>query len=86
MNSKHKNMSSGGFVERPEWLFVVALICVVAAAVLPVARKIDLGILGTVGVIVGILGAFVLWLQHRNIMDWLRDRKCRRKTNETHDA
>ena len=79
-------MGMEGFVEPPEWLFVVAFLGIAVAVILPIARKLNVGILITVAMVVGVFGAFVIWLQHRNIMDWWRDRGRRDKTDDTHDA
>ena len=63
----------------PELLIVIAVIAVITVFVLPVARKLDLSILTTVGLIAGGFGLFVLLLQHRNIIDWLRGRRWRNR-------
>ena len=75
-----------GFANPPELLIVLAVLVVVAAVILPVAVKRGWGVLATAGMIVGGLGVFVLWLQHRNIIDWLRGRRRRDIGDDKHDA
>ena len=72
-----------GFRNPPELLIVVAVIAVISAFVLPVAFKLHLSIWVAVGIIAGAFGLFVVWLQHRNILDWLRGRRWRRKNHDT---
>ena len=77
MHKSQLTKQSGGFANPPELLIIVAVLSIISAVVLPVAIKRHFGILPTVGIILGGFGLFVLWLQHRNIIDWLRGRRWR---------
>jgi hypothetical protein len=79
MHTSQPLKQSEGFANPPELLIIVAALSIISAVVLPVAMKWHFGILPTVGIILGVFGFFVLWLQHRNILDWLRGRRWRAK-------
>jgi uncharacterized protein (DUF983 family) len=83
MHTNHHKPQRDGFSNPPELLIIVAVLAVISAFVLPAAVKLHLSVWVTVGIIAGAFALFVLWLQHRNILDWLRGRRWRKKD---HDA
>jgi protein-S-isoprenylcysteine O-methyltransferase Ste14 len=77
MHLNHPVKQSRGFANPPDLLIIAVVLSIIAAVVLPVAIKMHWGILPAVGMVLGGFGLFVLWLQHRNIIDWLRGRRWR---------
>ena len=61
---------------------MLAILGVIAGVALPVTFKLHLSLPLTVGVILEGVALFVLWLQHRNIIDWLRGRRWRIKSDK----
>lgn len=82
MHTNHPRPRRDGFSNRSERLIVVAVLAVISAFVLPVALKLHLSIWSAVGIIAGAFGLFVVWLQHRNILDWLKGCRWRKKNND----
>jgi hypothetical protein len=79
MHLKHSKNPQKGFKNPPEWLIIVVVLAVISAIVLPAAFNIHLSVWTTIGMIFGGFGLFVLWLQHGNIVDWLRGRRWKNK-------
>ena len=83
MHFSHAKRLRAGFTNPPELLIVVAIFAIISAIILPAAFKHHWNVWATVGIIVGAFALFVLWIQHRNIIDWFRGRKWRKRD---HDA
>jgi len=71
--------SRGGFRNPSELQIVVVFLAIISAFILPVAFKLHLSLLVTCGIILGSFGLFVLLLQHRNIIAWLRGCRWKKK-------
>lgn len=65
-----------------ELLLAIAIIGVVAAIAIPLAKDFGYGVLATLGLIVAGYGLVVLLLNMPIIIDWLRQ-KSRRKISES---
>ena len=75
MHLKYPQKRQGAFSEPPEWLVIGAVLAILTAVVLALVRRFGISAV----VIVGGIVALVLWLERRNIIDWVRDRRRRGK-------